>query len=211
MILLGVLLALEVAALVGAGLLARRQRTYRLVVLLVAGALVDELLVEAGHRWVFPGAPRPFAGWVRVAYHVETALVLGWPALLAGVSWRVFLPLRRTVRRAIAGAWAATAAAFAAAFPLPRGMTAPALHVAVVVAATAALAPIPGAWRRAWTSAHVAVLVLVGVELAVALAGPWIRSPFTDWHLAHVAYVIGFGTLTAIQAHWLRRSTPERT
>lgn len=210
MILFGVLVALEVVVLVEALLLARRQHVYRPVAGLVAAALADELLVEAGHRFVFEGAPRPFSGWVRVAYHVETAVVLGWPTLVAWTSWRVFMPLRPTARRVVVAAWVAAVLALAAAFPLPRGWTAPALHVGVIAASAAALGAVPGAWRRSWSAAHVAMLVVAVVELAVALVGPWVRSPFTTWHLAHVGYVVGFGTLAALQAVWLRRSTPLR-
>ena len=84
------LVAVEVAA-VG---LAGRARVGRPLVLLLAFALADELAVEALHVLVFEGAPRPFAGWVRAAYHVESAIVTAWPALLAATCWRCFGPSR---------------------------------------------------------------------------------------------------------------------
>lgn len=55
----------------------------------LAFALADELLVEAIHV-ALAGAPKPWRGWHRAAYHLETCLVLGWPALLAGAAWSAF-------------------------------------------------------------------------------------------------------------------------
>lgn len=66
------------------------------LVFVLAYALADELAVEALHRWLFVGEHPVRAaierhGWpARLAYHVEVAIVLAWPALLAGAAWSLF-------------------------------------------------------------------------------------------------------------------------
>jgi len=207
-ILLVALLALEVASLVGAIRLARLERDdHRPVVLLLAYALVDELVLEVLHRAVFAGAPRPFTGWTRVAYHVETAIFLGWPALLAATSWGVFAwaPKNKLPRDVIAASWIGAVIALAGLFPLPAGLTAPTLHALQGVAVAGALAAVPVGWRRPWGTKHAVVLVLVAIELAVATIGPFVRSPFEDWHLARVGYAIGFAAVAGLYWQATRR------
>lgn len=218
MILWAAVVAAEGVALSGAVLLARRCSLRRwfphaskvaecdgahVVVLLCAYALVDEALVEAGHRFVFAGAPRPFVGAVRVAYHLETAIILGWPALLAAASWRVFAwkVEGRPAFLAIGAAWAVVAAGLVVRFPVGRAWTARTLHGFELVAVAFAMVPVARAWRRPWGTAHASVLLLVAVELSVALIGPFVRNPFADWRLASLAYLIGFVSLAALQAH----------
>ena len=217
MILLAVLVALESASLLGAAALARREPLHRWIVALTAYALADELAIEALHRWALAGAARPFVGWTRAAYHLETGIFLGWPALLCAVSWSVFAwpkPTPRgqprsevaSVARVLAfAAWLGTLAAFVLRFPLPHGATAPLLHAYQGAAVLAALAAVPAAWRRLWGLPHAAVLVLVAIELAVSTIGPFVRNPFADWHLARIGYVLGFGTLAALQVRAMRR------
>lgn len=69
------------------------------IVWLLLFALVDEVAVEMLHRFAFEGAPRPFGGAIRALYHLETALVLGWPAGLAAASWQVSLAPPKRARR----------------------------------------------------------------------------------------------------------------
>ena len=204
MILWAAVVAAEGVALIGAVLLARRCSLRRwwphpsklaacdgahVVVLLVVYALVDEVLLEAGHRWVFAAAPRPFAGAVRVAYHLETAIVLGWPAVLTAAAWRVF------------AWWAVTAGGLALRYPMPREWVALTLHGFEVAAVAFAAVAVVRAWRRPWGTAHASVLLLVAVELSVAGIGPFVRNPFADWQLASCSYLIGFLALAALQAH----------
>lgn len=66
------------------------------LVLVLAYALADEVLVEALHRFLFFGEHPVRAaierhGWpARAAYHLEVAVVVGWPAVLAGAAWTLF-------------------------------------------------------------------------------------------------------------------------
>jgi hypothetical protein len=206
------LVAVEAAALA----LATRQRargdtspTVTLTALL-ALALVNELTIEAIRLHLAP-VPRPFHGIHLALYHLSNALVLGWPATLAAISWRVFSSPRfdhttRRLRRPfpastaallIAGAWLGFLLALVAAYPLPRASTARVLHAFEVGCVVAALAPIPLAWRRPWGVPHVGVGLLVAVEVAIAMIGPWVRDVFRDWPVATAGYLTGFGALAA--------------
>jgi hypothetical protein len=232
-ILWAAVVAAEGVALLGAILLARRCSLRRwwihseksvaacdgahVVVMLVAYALLDEVLLEVGHRWIFAGAPRPFAGLVRAAYHLETALVLGWPALLVTAAWRVFDVPRwdrasgRRVRPSdgvwagwgVLGCWVVVAGGMALRYPMGRTWTTRTLHLFEVACVLCAGGAVVRAWRREWGTAQVSVLLLVGVELAVGTIGPFVRDPFADWRLASCSYLIGFVCLAALQAHAL--------
>lgn len=223
MILWSALVAAEVAALLLA-VRARKTSGFRaslagaktedFLPVLFAFALVDELAVEAIHR-ALVGAPRPFAGTARVLYHLETALVLGWPCLLAVTAWRVFGPVagrsRVLVVDTLASAYLGAVAALAALHPLSRSRTAAALHAAELVAVVASVAAIALAWRRPWGRPAVLVGVLVAVEACVALLGPWAHDVFADWsRLALVPYALGFGTVAGIQLSWIVRPTLRR-
>ena len=176
-------------------------------------ALVNELTIEAVRLHLAP-VPRPFAGLHLALYHLSNALVLGWPATLAASSWRVFSSPRfdhrtRRLRRPfpastaallIAGAWLGWLLALVVAYPLPRASTARVLHAFEVGCVVAALAPIPLAWRRPWGVAHIGVGLLVAVEVAIAMIGPWVRDVFADWPVATAGYLTGFSALTVYLA-----------
>jgi len=166
-------LALEIVAL----WLALRSRARLLAVVLVY-ALVDELVVAGLQGLVLAGASRPFTGWARVAYHLETALVLGWPAALAcaaGLECRmpaVRIPpvpgtLTRVPSLSVPDAdaykngvfrnpasffsvlvWALAVVVLAIAFPLPRGWTAPTLHALSGLFVAVAVVALGGGFRR---------------------------------------------------------------
>ncbi len=233
MILWAAVVAAEGVALLGAVLLARRCSLRRwaihresfasacdgahVVVMLCAYALVDEVLLAAAARWIFAGAPRPFVGAARVAYHLETAMVLGWPAALAVAAWRVFdVPRwhRLTGCRerptdgfwamlAVLACWCVVACGMALRYPMGREWTARTLHGFELVAVAFAGVAVVRAWSRPWGTGHASVLLLVAVELSVATIGPFVRNPFADWRLASCSYLIGFLALAALQAHAL--------
>lgn len=238
MILFGALVALELAALVLAELLHRRRphppHAHRALLVLLAFAALNEVATEALHA-IFRGAPRPLGGVVRGLYHVETALVLGWPALLAVTAWRVFheLPGHRiagrsldappVIKRAvfldlIAGAWLGLVAAMALLYPLdPPGSGAPRtkllLHVGELAGVAAAAGAIVTAWTPPvrWSRPAVVVGLLWSVELAVALLGPWAHNVFTDWDkLARVPYVLGFTATGLLLRWWHSAARPRR-
>lgn len=208
------LVAVEATALVLAASLTRAVRSP--LVMLLAVALVNELTVEALHHFIFTSRLHPVAeavqriGWpARALYHLETALVLGWPAALAAATWRVFTAPRwhPTTRRRILGAdtygprlllgaWLGTLLALVYSYPLAEEPTRAAFVVFEVATVGSALVVVARSWRNAWTREHVAVGLLVASEVAVVAIGPWLRDPFRDWNLATVGYLTGFGALT---------------
>lgn len=191
------------------------------VVSLCAFAVVADLWIQLAHVLVLADAPRPFAGGARALYHVETALVLGWPALLAATCWRAFgrtVPVlssrlrdgRRGATDYIAGAWLGLVVGLAVVYPIGRARTQLVLHVAELAAVAVATLAVVAGWRRPWGRVHVALILLVAVETTVALVGPFMRDVFVDWRLAQVSYLIGFTALSLLSWGWLRRPTAPR-
>ena len=178
-------------------------------VTLIAFALGSDLLVAGGRALLLDGAPRPFVGLARGWYHVETALVLGWPCALALAAWRLFTWAPRgwwkEAPPAVAwGSWLGVSVGLVLAHPLGRVRTAACLLVVEFVALAVVWLAVARGWRRPWTLPHVAVLVLAGVETSVALIGPWVRNPFADWHLARVSYLLGFSVVALLHVQKVR-------
>ncbi len=212
-------------------LAARRLPALRVLAALCAFALLADLTLgfhdlETGRGWGIAhhlaALTKPVHGWSRLAYHLETALVLGWPALVTAAAWRTFGASRVHPRTlvvsppppgpplAILLAWLTLTLALALAFPLPRDLTAPTLHLweglCVVVAGVA----IARAWLRkgtAWDGAHYPVGLLVVVELAIVTVGPFAAGdPFGDWSTtATPAYLCSFSLLSLYLAGCLWR------
>ena len=199
---------------------------------LLAFALADELAVEALHVLVFEGAPRPFAGWVRVAYHVETAIVTAWPALLAATCWRAvgvgagranrqpdhgfvnWTPRSSTTERrpldVFLASWLGLVVALAALYPLDApGSGAPrtraVLHTWEVLCVVAAWW---GVWRgraRRWGRVEEALVIVAACETMVALVGPWASDPFTRWWIGRCFYLAAWSALVGVLARAARR------
>lgn len=219
-----------------APILAAWRRLPRLFVGLLLYALLDGLLVEALHRYLFNAVEHPVRTAIALhgppalaAYHLETAVVLGWPALLAAAAWRVFAEqtasakprenyskvmhvrdiagLSRRARDLIFGAWLIAAGGLAACYPLPRGWTLPVLHAAEIFFVVAALAAITVGWRRRTiaTPEGQAVGLLVVVELVVCVLGAWawgakVFDRETWDELARVPYGLGWLVLVVLLA-----------
>ncbi len=215
----------EGLALFLALLAARRLPTLRILAALCAFALVADLTIgfhdiETGRGWgiahipaMYQG-PWPFRGWTRAAYHLATALTLGWPALVAASAWRTFGAPRVQPRTlvvsapspvpsfAIVGAWLALSIILAISYPLPRDLTAPTLHGWEGLCVVVAIVAVVRAWlreRTQWAGAHFPVGLLVVVELAIVTVGPFAAGdPFGDWSAtATPAYLCSFLLLSA--------------
>lgn len=196
------------------------------LVALLAYALAADVAMAAIEARL-AGQARPFVGTARALYHVHTALVLGWPAALAAATWATFAPARALSRRALAAVlralppesirhpspprpkleawqlvgavWASWAASMAGLHPMTRLDTARCLRLAQAAGIVACVVAIVRAWRQPWSRAAVAVGLLVAVEVALALLGPWAHDVFRDWpRLARVPYVLGFVGVGAV-------------
>lgn len=223
MILWACCLVVEVAAAV----LAWRRAPRSPLVWLLTFAPASDVAIKLLQAFALDAAPRPLVGMARVLYHVETALVLAWPAALAAVAWRVFGSVtRRTVinpdrghkiRRwsyflpetPIALAWALAVAVLVLSHPLPRGWTAPLLRAWTLAAVAVGVVAVVRAWRSpaSWgrSAVHHAVLLLLGTEAAVAIVGPYVRDPFADWDAARLLYLVGFAGVCAVLSKARRR------
>lgn len=183
------------------------------IVWLLLFALVDEVVVEMLHRFAFEGAHRPFVGVVRALYHLETALVLGWPAGLAAVSWQVSLTMPKRPMRtlspyraawedsnkeprpfpvplALAGMHLGATIGLAVAYPLPRERLAMLFQAWEVLCVAFAWAGIRRGWGRAWRRVEVSLVALASCETMVATIGPFASDPFTRWWIASTFYVV---------------------
>ena len=209
------LVAVVVAELLALAAALRGARRWRApLVLLLAFALASDVVIVLGRALLLDGAARPFVGLPRAWYALETALVVAWPCALAGVAW-VLLSDEADVwrERAICGAigaWLGLSVGLAGAYPYGRRWAAAvllALELAAVVVGWAAYAR---GWRARVSSerprdvAEIAILLLVATETAVATIGPFARSPFADWHLARVAYLLGFAAVALIHVQRVR-------
>ena len=149
-------------------------------------------------RPVLHGAPRPFSGLARIAYHAETALFRGWPCALAAVALWVFLPnLRKYLPFLPLGAWLGLKTGMVLQYPITGVATARVfLVVEIAVLACVALATTAG-WYGKWGPVHRAVLFLTGAEAVVTFIGPYATSIYRDWAIATVIYAFAFAGLAA--------------
>lgn len=149
-------------------------------------------------RPILSGAPRPFTGLARLAYHTETALFTGWPCALAAVALWVFLPkLRKHLPLLPLGAWLGLNVGMVTHFPIAGAATARVFLVMEIGVLACALLAATAAWYERWGSVHRAVLFLVGAEAVVTFIGPYATSIYRDWAVATVIYAFAFAGLAA--------------
>jgi hypothetical protein len=169
------------------------------VALLLAFALASDLAILAGRELVLAGAPRPFAGLARAWYHLETALVLGWPCALALTTWRSFVWGRGVAWALPWGAWIGCSLMLAVEHPIPGARVAIVLHLVEALGVLVAWRAIWRGWPRAWGAEHRALVVLVAVETVVLILGPFGRDLYRDWPLlARLPYAAGFTACAAV-------------
>lgn len=199
-------LAAEVLAGSLVALLGRRDRPLLLLTSLVSLYVVADLAIAVAGWLVLDATPRPYRGLARALYHLETALLLAQPFFTAALAHRLFAWPKEAARavNVLTVAWLLTSGAFAVVYPLPRGWTSHALHVAMLGPALVGLGVAHRARRRPWGRAHVLVLLLLGMLLAIGVIGPFVRNnPYDDWKFARISGVIGFGAVAAFCAAWL--------
>ncbi len=116
----------------------------------------------------------------------------------------------------LAGLYLGAVAGLVALHPLGARRTGLVLLAGEAVAVAVASGAIVAGWRRAvaterpWTRSHAALLVLVPVEGAVAVIGPFAReNVFSAWDVARWQYLIAFVVVAALLT-WPRRSTARR-
>lgn len=187
-------IALLVLATIMAVLLARRRRSHVPVAVLLGVDALADMVRASLHAWV-PGlaGPAPYQGAVRAAYHVEQALYLLWPALLAWASLRVLAGRRWGIR--IGCVWGALMLLIIACYPALRGEGLRQVYLlATMVGLFVSLASAGVYLRdraRPLSVGELIVVALVAVELVSLLLGPWSRGLYGDaYQLEQVALAL---------------------
>ena len=121
---------------------------------------------------------------------------------------------RRTGRRMLAGCYLGAVVGLAAAYPLGQVRTQQVLLAWEAAALAGCAGAIFAGWRRVvaggapWSRAHGVLLVLVPVELAVAVIGPFAReNVFAAWDVARWQYLLGFVVVAGLMGWPVNRST----
>jgi len=120
----------------------------------------------------------------------------------------------RTALNVLAGCYLGAIVGLAALCPLGRARTQALLLAWEAVALAFAGGAIFAGWRRVvaggapWSRAHGVLLVLVPVELAVAVIGPFAReNVFAAWDVARWQYLLGFVVVAGLMGWPVNRST----
>lgn len=189
---------------------ARRVREHRPVAAAVTYGLGADLAMRFLQVAFLEGAPRPFTGAARLAYHAEVALFFGWPCALALLAAHVFRPGRAGAVFAgwvpswvPVGVWFGLVPGHILTFPLGGKRTSKLFFWVEIAALAWAAWCVIRSWRTRWGREHGAVLFLLGTELVIVLLGPFITNVFKDWNLAKLLYTASFLTLGA----WYLRRT----
>jgi hypothetical protein len=206
-------LGLQILNAILAAVLARRQREYRPIAVFLCGTACADLIRWALMVWVPsppPGGP-PLSGFTRVAFDVDCALFLTWPAGLAGTALWVFLQRRAWV---VIPVWAATVAALVVTYPTTRGAVLQSCYLAAELAAlTVTLgAFIQWVWKREMPRLHhIALMLVAGVDAATLIAGPWHSVIYEAWPLSQLMSAVLYVVLIAIHGGMLWTSGSQRS
>lgn len=139
----------------------------------------------------------PFAGWARVAFHVQQAAFLAFPACLAAVAALVFLeaPRRRRAAALAAGLWCLAVLALTVAYPMVRGRLLFQAYACMDVAVLAGTIAAGVEWtrRREQPTLTEGNVLALGIIKLGALAA-WL----TTWDFAVGLHVTVYGALVAL-------------
>lgn len=190
----------------------------------VAQLLTFALVAEgarAGLALVLQGEPKPYVGLARAVYHVEQAIVLAWPAAIAGVALALFVPpapaaARPRARlvtplRLVVGVLAIALAAVASAYPWLRQERLGIAYAAWSWAACAVVLVL-AVWSYRmviWGPHHVSVLMLMAA-LGLSVTAYLDLEAVRRWDAPLAAYGTALALLVLYYAaqivrYWRRR------
>lgn len=204
--------ALQIGAAGAAVLLARRRVDHRPFAVFFVATTAANFLRFIRHEAFAPirpiGSP-PFVGAARVAFHIDQALFLAWPAAFAALAIWLFAK-RRALALLPMLAWVVAVAYLATHYPAVRGE---ALHRFYLGAELGALAVAVSSiaslwWRRSpITPAGTCLLCCIAVDGGTLFAGAWRWGFWSEWALNQAAFTLLYAVLIAFQGVlWSRLS-----
>jgi hypothetical protein len=203
---------LSVLATVLAWIVARHRPEHRPIAWLLGYGLATDAVRELiGARVLRPArvelAGAPFAGWTRAAFHVESALFLGWMVGVAAMAVWVFGKRRPW---GLLVAWALAVTVLALGYPTVRGELLGKTYLALELAALCTSIGCFISWfagRERARPHHLIAGFIIIAELST-LAGPFRFGVFDAWDLSRSIFVALY--LTLIPTHgfiaWRRAS-----
>jgi hypothetical protein len=196
-------------ALIGAILLARRQRTYAPIAWflgLATSADIARILLSVFILGSGPPGGLPYSGWARVAFHVEQAFFISWPIGIAALS--VHIVAKRKFWP-VGIAYLVVLAILVGGYPTIRRELLQSVYLAVTLASILVSLGAAASWwtaKRTTTPPERAVLIFIVGE-AAAIVGPYAAGLIdVNWPIAHGAYLGLYLVLAALEVVWLRRS-----
>jgi hypothetical protein len=196
--------ALQIGAAVPAVLLARRRADHRPFAIFFAGTTAANLLRFLKHETIAPirplGSP-PFVGAARVAFHMDEALFLAWPASCAALAIWLFARPRALVFFP-ALAWVVAIAYLATHYPAVRGDALYRFYLGADLSGLAvAVLSLSSLLRRhdLITPAGTCLLLCLAVDGGTLFAGAWRWGFWTQWALNQAAFVLLYTVLIVFQ------------
>lgn len=202
-----------ISATVSAVALARLRADHRIFAALFSwftAANVIRVALAKSFDLVRPLGSPPFVGAARVAFHIDQAIELSWPAGLAGVAILLFAQ-RRWLALFPALAWAGAVAYLATHYPAIRGEELRLVYLAAELAALAVSAAsiVTWGWRRkSPTPAQVCTLLVCLVDGGLLFAGAQRWGFWSRWDLQQYACSLLYLVLTRYQVISWRSLSP---
>ncbi len=214
-------LLLSLLASVTAWMLARSRRDHVPVAVALTAVSLADLIGTVLHAAVPTlDCVGPYTGVTRIAFYVDQARYLVWPAAVGALSVIVAakLPARRVLLLVFL-AWSALNGYLSGTYPDVRGPTLRRVYLGVQLVALAAGVAAFGAWVRrgglragAPAPAVVVAALIVGTELASLAVGPWTRGLFGEaYQTEQVMVAVLYAVIAAVQggATWRLFGPPQ--
>ncbi|MGK4002813.1 hypothetical protein WMF31_09335 [Sorangium sp. So ce1036] len=193
-------------------IVARHQREHRPIAWLLAYGLGSDAVRELiGAQVLRPARAElegaPFTGWVRAAFHFESAMFVGWMAGVAALAVWIF---GRRRPWGVLAVYLVAVAILAAGYPTFRGELLGKAYLALQLAALCVSVGCLISWflgdERGRTHHLAAGFLIIGE--AMMLIGPYRVGLFESWELARSVLIALYISLVPVQgvAIWRRTS-----
>lgn len=151
--------------------------------------------------------PEPYPWPARGAFLADVAVRLSWPFAILATCLAVY---SRRPWWPAAAAWLVCSTVIAVAYPELRGP--PLLLVEAGIATACWLACAWSAWRSfragdVWIASHMALVPVLGAQVAMLLSVGWWPDPTRDWWIARLVQGVGYMLLLAYQLQQIRRNS----